>query len=93
MPKAIELKPGQRFGLWVVIGPAPRREPPGSHHVYRRYKVKCLRCGDVQEILATNLKCGRSKGCRTCRSGMVFLRRAGNITDPLELDQKLEDLL
>lgn len=36
-------------------------------NTHAMWDVKCLKCGSITKVSATNLKSGNSKGCRLCR--------------------------
>ena len=53
---------GKEFGLWEVLGPAPRAHSKEA----TRWTVRC-KCGTVNTVVARNLKTGESKSCgETC---------------------------
>lgn len=53
---------GRTFGLWVVIGEAPKR---GKHIIW---KCRCLSCSNIKEVYDEHLTSGRSSGCLMCRN-------------------------
>lgn len=57
--------PGERFGLWTVVGEAARDE-----RNFRRVTCRCD-CGAVRDVYATHLTGGNSSGCLGCRRRRV----------------------
>lgn len=57
----------QTFGKWEVI------KEVNDKHPYKAYLCRCV-CGRESIVTGTNLRCGRSTGCKSCASrfhGMV----------------------
>ena len=60
-PRSLAYKPGRTYGILRVIG---YLEQPGHHN--GKYRVECLRCGNVVDVWAPRLwtaKTGRKKRC------------------------------
>lgn len=54
--KRLELKPGEKYGRWEVLEPAP------SVNGLAMYKCKC-ECGTVKNVNAKNLRYGKTTSC------------------------------
>lgn len=64
--------PGTRYGLWTVLGPAePAHYGPtlttSRSRTVPRTRVRC-ECGMIRAVHTSELRSGRSRGCRPCRS-------------------------
>lgn len=69
-PKDYSLKPGQRFGRWIVLDYPP--EPLDDKNVSRRLAYHCqCDCGTVKLNVAANLIYGDTKSCGCYRAEMA----------------------
>jgi hypothetical protein len=59
MAHPIILNPGQQFGLWTVLGPAPKL------NTFTTYLCQCA-CGQKRAIRAVQLCHGKSTRCHKC---------------------------
>ncbi len=55
---------GTRYGLWLVLYVVPERGKSWNRYV----RARCEGCGLEKNVVLTNLRSGRSKGCFTCAS-------------------------
>ena len=62
MSKALDLKPGQKFGLWTV-----RQRAGRTWNGNALWECECV-CGCVSRVRATDLTSYKSTGCRRCGS-------------------------
>ena len=53
---------GEKFGYWEVVNNIPVTK---SGHTY--VKVKC-KCGKEEDKCLSDLKSGRTTGCRSCKA-------------------------
>jgi hypothetical protein len=51
---------GRRFSRWLVLGEAPKRDQ------VRRWQCQCD-CGTVADVIASDIRTGRSSGCAACK--------------------------
>ena len=78
MPERLEVKPGDRFGRWIVI------EEAGQGYGTRRFKCQCD-CGNIALTRLTHLRQGVSKSCG-CLARELAIERAtrhGHSGEPL----------
>jgi len=73
---AVEIKVGDRFGLWEVIG-EPTLSTKGKVVGLSKYPCRCLgsECKIEKSVVRNNLIYGRSAGCRSCRTQDAQLAR------------------
>jgi len=68
MPKLQDIS-GQRFGRWLVVGPAPRRKPPQIDRNW--YWICRCDCGQERIVSGISLKDGRSQSCGCLRKELL----------------------
>jgi len=61
MPKAIEVKIGQKFSRWKILYELPLYRQPNGR-TCRMFKCKCD-CGNELDVLLNTMRNGRSKSC------------------------------
>lgn len=73
----VDINPvGQRFGRWVVIGPAPK-----GKYGHAQWQCRCD-CGNVRAVIQSKLITGWSKSCGCIRPNFLDLtgQRFGRLT-------------
>lgn len=63
--KMLEIKIGDIFGLWKVVG-EPTRSTRGNVTSQSRYSCVCTACNKRFDVQFRSLISGSSKGCRSC---------------------------
>jgi len=79
MSKRIDLT-GKYFDNLEVL------EYIGCVNTHAIYNCKCLKCGSITKVSASNLKSGNSKGCQKCKSYKFDLETSQIIHDRWKLD-------